>query len=63
MSEKIKACSFTGYRPNKFDFPFSAVSPQYKEFENRLLSEITAASARKPQRHSMPVTQSSAPNL
>ena len=44
MSEKIKACSFTGYRPNKFDFPLSAVSPQYKEFENRLLSEITAAS-------------------
>lgn len=44
MLKKIKACCFTGYRPNKFDFDFTPENPEYKQLENKLLNEITAAS-------------------
>lgn len=35
-----KACCFTGYRPEKFPFPFTSDHVEYARFENRLLESI-----------------------
>ena len=40
MSDTIKACSFTGYRPDKFDFRFCEASPEYRDFENKLVEAV-----------------------
>ncbi|MBO4692820.1 MAG: DUF1273 family protein [Clostridia bacterium] len=41
MEERILSCCFTGYRPQKFPFALDHNNPQYREFENRLISEIS----------------------
>lgn len=43
MSDNIKACSFTGYRPDKFDFVFSENSTEYRDFENKLVEAVFTA--------------------
>lgn len=40
MSDLTKACSFTGYRPDKFDFDFNPSSSEYRAFENKLVEAI-----------------------
>ena len=40
MADTIKACSFTGYRPDKFSFPFCDSSPEYRDFENKLIEAV-----------------------
>ena len=40
MSDKVKACSFTGYRPDKFEFDFSENSAEYRDFENKLVEAV-----------------------
>lgn len=37
---KDQACCFTGYRPEKFPFPFDELNIQYKKFEDKLLDAI-----------------------
>lgn len=39
----MKACCFTGYRPEKFPFKISADTPEYTAFENELILAITSA--------------------
>lgn len=39
----MPGCCFTGYRPEKSPFPFDSGNRDYIEFENRLISAITAA--------------------
>ncbi len=41
----MKACCFTGYRPEKLPFKISADTPEYTAFENELISAITSAFA------------------
>lgn len=40
MADLVKACSFTGYRPDKFDFDFRPSSPKYRDFENKLVEAV-----------------------
>lgn len=40
MTDKTLNCCFTGYRPAKFPFKFSADDPRYAAFENSLLEAI-----------------------
>ena len=40
MHPETKSCCFTGYRPEKFPFKFSADNTQYIAFENRLTQTI-----------------------
>ncbi len=44
MSETQKACSFTGYRPDKFSFNFSPETKEYREFENKLINAVFSVS-------------------
>lgn len=39
---QIKACCFTGYRPEKFPFPFEENHLQYTAFEDKLTDSIFA---------------------
>ena len=41
----MKACCFTGYRPEKFPFEFNPECREYVSFENDLISAITSALA------------------
>lgn len=41
--DRSTACAFTGYRPEKFPFPFSENSTEYRAFENALTAAILAA--------------------
>ncbi len=34
------SCCFTGYRPEKFDFPFEESCPEYRRFYGRLMTAI-----------------------
>lgn len=43
MQKEIKACCFTGYRPNKFDFEYTPQNPKYKDFENKLIDAVFSA--------------------
>ena len=38
---KSQSCCFTGYRPEKFPFEFTENDPNYRDFENELLSCIS----------------------
>ncbi len=40
MDKKTFNCCFTGYRPHKFDFPFSPDNCEYIAFENKLTDAI-----------------------
>lgn len=40
MFESVRACCFTGYRPDKFSFDFNPDTKEYHDFENKLLDAI-----------------------
>ncbi len=40
MSIAPKACSFTGYRPNKFDFDFTCENSRFMALENKLIETV-----------------------
>ncbi len=44
MSESQKSCSFTGYRPDKFEFDFNPDTKEYRDFENKLIKAIFSVS-------------------
>lgn len=43
--DKSTCCAFTGYRPEKFPFPFDTACAEYRAFENALTTSIIAANA------------------
>ena len=43
MCETQKACSFTGYRPDKFSFEFNPETLEYRDFETKLIDAIFSA--------------------